>query len=51
MIRRKFRLTEEQFETVKRLAEEQNVSRAEIIRRAVDRFVCTQHIPDREESD
>lgn len=42
MIRTQIQLTEEQSETLKRMAEEKNVSVAELVRRSVDAYIDRQ---------
>ncbi len=49
MVRTQIQLTEKQAEAVKTMAQREGVSMAEMIRRAVDKAVGAQHMPDREE--
>ena len=49
MVRTQIQLTEKQAEALKTMAQCEGVSMAEVIRRAVDKAVEAQHMPDRDE--
>lgn len=49
MIRTQIQLKEEQINALKEIANAENISLAEVVRRAVDRFIEKQDKPDREE--
>lgn len=49
MVRTQVQLTERQFQALKRVAARENISMAEVIRRALDRVVEAESLPDREE--
>lgn len=49
MVRTQVQLTEKQFQALKRVAAREKVSMAEIIRRALDRVVEAESMPDRDE--
>ena len=49
MVRTQIQLTEKQAEALKAVAQSEGISMAEVIRRAVDKVVEAQYLPDREE--
>ena len=49
MVRTQVQLTEKQFQALKRVAARERVSMAEVIRRALDRAIAMESLPDREE--
>ncbi len=49
MVRTQVQLTEAQAKTLRRIAARERVSMAEVIRRALDRAVEAEKLPDREE--
>jgi len=48
MVRTQIQLTEKQFQALKRVAAREKVSMAEVIRRALDRALVMESLPDRE---
>ena len=49
MRRTQVQLTEKQFSALKRVAAREKISMAEVIRRALDRAIVMESLPDREE--
>lgn len=49
MVRTQVQLTEKQYKALQKIAARESISMAEVIRRALDRIVGIESLPDREE--